>query len=126
MLATGKIKKLPMSSTEVNWIHILLIAPAIGYASWLNYQGQPLPPSMALVGMIVALIVVLFHAFRLWQKRTPTTAVNVDVQEFPNGNGNGNGNNGNNGNGNNGTGNNGSGNANQVVPAPQGATRSAY
>lgn len=70
-----------MSSTEVNWIHILLIAPAIGYASWLNYKGEPLPPSMAIVGMVVALIVVLFHVFRLWQKRTPETAVNVDVIE---------------------------------------------
>lgn len=52
-----------MASTEINYFHVLFVAPLLGWIGWQNYQGRPLGTNFALFVILVALIVLIYHAY---------------------------------------------------------------
>ncbi len=62
-----------MCSVAINFFHIFAVAPALGYVFYENYNGRALPQNLAIVGLVVVVIILLFHGYLAFTKMTAGT-----------------------------------------------------
>ena len=54
--------------TEINYFHIIGVAPLLGYIGYLGYQNQPIGQNLGLFLILLAIIIVIYHAYLIHQK----------------------------------------------------------
>jgi hypothetical protein len=52
---------------NINAFHALIVGPALAYIGWENYNGKPIGPSIAILLIIVAIIVIIYH-LAIWNQ----------------------------------------------------------
>lgn len=57
-----------MGSEAINYFHIFFVAPLLGYVGYSNYIGQPVSQNFAIFVIILAVFVILYHAYRVYTK----------------------------------------------------------
>lgn len=67
-----------MSSTftdasSINFIHIFAVAPALAYVFYENYNGRALSKTLSTIGLVVVVLLFLFHAYLVYTKLTANT-----------------------------------------------------
>ena len=66
-------------SGEINYFHILGVAPILGYVAYENYMGRALSQSLSVALMLIILVMVLFHAYLISIKTTKEKIDAVDL-----------------------------------------------
>jgi len=59
-----------MCSVAINFIHIFGVAPALGYVFYENYNGRALPQNLAIVGLVLVVLMLLYHGYMAFTKMT--------------------------------------------------------
>lgn len=70
-------------SSAINYFHIFAVAPALAYLLNENRQGRVISSDAATAGLVVVLVVVLYHAYLAYQKMSPAVAANTSTSPSP-------------------------------------------
>jgi hypothetical protein len=54
--------------TEINYFHILGVAPLLGYIGYLGYNNQLIGTNLGALLIILAIIIVLYHSYLVYIK----------------------------------------------------------
>jgi len=59
----SKTKYKKMCSVAINFFHIFAVAPALAYVFYENYNGRALTKNAAIVGLVVVVLILLYHGY---------------------------------------------------------------
>lgn len=57
-----------MQDAGINVFHVAVVAPVLGYVGYTAYNNEPVGVNMGIALMIAAIIVLVFHLWRIYEK----------------------------------------------------------
>lgn len=57
-----------MASPVVNLFHLFVVAPALGYVFFENYNGRALSKTAATVALVIVALIAIYHGFLFYTK----------------------------------------------------------
>lgn len=52
----------------INIFHIIVVAPLFAYLGYMGVQNQPIGKLLAYILIALAVVVALYHSYRVWEK----------------------------------------------------------
>lgn len=57
-----------MENANINIFHVAVVAPVLGYVGYTAYKNELVGVNMGIALMIAAIIVLVFHMWRIYEK----------------------------------------------------------